>query len=148
MRTMKRLNKDILIAGRIRNLDTATLPALETQVRIDIYSLTGGYWKNFRIRQVADREIEFSFERTLNDPRILDPDLVFNLDAAAVVGLGLDGFRLPEPWMEPPYGHTYFFEKSVFIDCYRKSTVLLGGSRIKDMAVDADYARVAVRLVY
>ena len=68
---MKRLNKDILIAGRIRNLDTATLPALETQVRIDIYSLTGGYWKNFRIRQVADREIEFSFERTLNDPRIL-----------------------------------------------------------------------------
>lgn len=63
---MKRLNKDILIAGRIRNLDTATLPALETQVRIDIYNLTGGYWKNFRIRQVADREIEFSFERTLN----------------------------------------------------------------------------------
>lgn len=145
---MKRLKKDILIAGRIRNLDTTTLPALETQVRMDAYRLTGGCWNNFRIRQVADREIEFSFERTLNDPSILDPGLVFNLDAATIVGLGLDGFRLPEPWMEPPYDYTYFFEKPVFIDCYRKSTALLGGSRIKDMTVDADDKKVVVKLVY
>lgn len=145
---MKRLKKDVLIAGRIRNLDTTVLPALETQVRPDIYNLTGGYWKNFQIRQAADREIEFSIDRPLNDGDILNPDLVFNLDAAAIVGLGLDGFRLPEPWMEPPYDLTYFFEKSVFIDCYRKSTVLLGGSRIKDMQVDADYEKVVVKLVY
>ena len=141
--------RNIFITGRIHNVSDTPLTMIQRQVQEDLDKLAGGHHMDFRISQISGNEHELVFFRSCNYHDILKTNLVWDVDAAIITGLGLDGLELPEMWFEPPFGiYTYFFEKSEFIRCYQKSAVRLGGNRMKDMQVGADYEKVVVKLAY
>ena len=141
--------RNIFITGRIHNVSDTPLTVIQQQVQEDIDRLTGGHYVEFRISQISEDEYELVFFRPCNYHDIMKANLVWDVDAAIITGLGLDGFELPEMWIEPPFGiYTYFFEKSEFIRCYQKSAKKLGADRIRNLQVDADYKKIVVKLVY
>ena len=141
--------RNVFITGKIHNLRSTPLPMIQSQVQEDLDKLTGGDYVDFEINRISEKELELVFKRSCGKHDIMRSGLVWDVDAAIITGLGLDGFELPEMWFEPPFGiYTCFIEKTEFIRCYRKSAVRLGGNRIKDMQVDADYEKVVVKLVY
>ena len=141
--------RNIFITGRIHNVSDTPLTIIQRQVQEDLDKLAGGHHMDFRISQISGNEYELFFFRSCNYHDIMRTNLVWDVDAAIITGLGLDGFELPEMWAEPPFGiYTYFFEKSEFIRCYQKSAKILGANRIGNLQMDADYEKVVVKLVY
>jgi hypothetical protein len=53
------------------------------------------------------------------------------IDTNIITGHGFDGFRVPVYWGGVPYGYPFFMPKEEFIECYKKSAIKLGGSRLK-----------------
>ena len=53
------------------------------------------------------------------------------IDTNIITGHGFDGFKVPVYWGGVSYGYPFFMPKEEFIDCYKKSAIKLGGSRLK-----------------
>lgn len=66
--------------------------------------------------------------------------------AKIITGHGFDGFKVPVYWGGGPYGYLYFMPKEEFIDCYKKSAIKLGRSRLKFAEVNA--MRYQIRLFW
>ena len=56
---------------------------------------------DFRISQISEDEYELVFFHPCNNHDFLKANLVWDVDAAIITGLGLDGFELPEIHIVP-----------------------------------------------
>lgn len=134
--TKKRLAKKIFVASHVYDTVNKTDDEITLEVQENLNRLIGSDRVRFSLATVGN-EVNLAFERGINySERELNEKLMYDADAYMICGIGLDGFKLPFMWYEPPFGFTYTFDQSVFIECYKKSARDLKASRIKEITLD------------
>ena len=96
--------------------------------------------------------MELIFTRKYRDGEIdwlnYNPETIYCTDAKIITGHGFDGFKVPVYWGGVPYGYPFFMPKEEFINCYKKSAIKLGGSRLKFAEVGIMPDKIIFALAY
>lgn len=125
----KGLAKKVFISGKIYDTNVLTEKQIETAVQVDLDSLIGKDKVIFNISITQDR-INLIFRRNVDYGRADCNTLILDADAYMICGIGLNGFKLPKMWLEPPLGYPYHFEQSVFRQYYKDNALNLGADKV------------------
>lgn len=121
--------KKVFISGKIYDTNVLTEKQIETAVQTDLDSLIGKDKVIFNIGITQDR-INLIFRRNVNYGKVDCNTLILDADAYMICGIGLNGFKLPQMWTEPPFGYSYHFEQNEFMRCYKENALELGGDKV------------------
>ena len=125
----KGLAKKVFISGKIYDTNVLTEKQIETAVQADLDSLIGKDKVIFNISITQDR-INLIFRRNVDYGRADCNTLILDADAYMICGIGLNGFKPPHMWLEPPMNCTYRFEQNEFVRCYKENALELGGDKV------------------
>lgn len=138
--------------GKVYDLSTLGVNEVENAVQADLDKVfnTGGV--RFLLKEVSGKTLELTFLRKYREGEIdwlnYDPKTIYNIDANIITGHSFNGFRIPDYWGGVPFGYTFFMPKEEFINCYKKSAIKLGGSRLKFAEVNAMPDKIILALAY
>lgn len=130
------LGKKIFIVSKVYDTKKMLDEEITALVQADLDTLIGKDRVEFEIN-ITETDIELTFRRGIDysDDR-LQKKLIIDADAYMICGIGLNGFKPPVMWYEPPFGYTYFFDQAEFEKCYKRSATKLGANRVKDLILD------------
>lgn len=130
------MKKKFFITSKVYDTKKITDAEITALVQADLNELIGKGRVGFEIN-TTETEIELTFRRGIDysDDR-LQKGLIIDADAYMICGIGLNGFKPPVMWYEPPFGYTYYFDQAEFEKCYKRSATKLGANRVKDLKLD------------
>lgn len=140
------MKKKIFIASKI--YDTAKMADKEivTLVQADLNKLIGEGRVEFEIN-TTETEIGLTFNRRIDYPDYrLQEGVIINADAYMVCGIGVNGFKLPVMWYEPPFGCTVYLDQTEFEEYYKRNATKLGANRVKDLILDVRKDALVMKL--
>lgn len=124
------MKKKIFIVSKIYDTEKMTDEDIRISVQTDIDRLIGENRVRFYIN-TTDKRADLMFFRNV-DYGMTKPEVdILDADAYMICGIGLEGFKLPEMWFEPPFGYSYHFRQKEFKRCYKESAIQLGADRVK-----------------
>ncbi len=140
------MRKKVFIASKIYDTAKMTDAEIAALVQADLNELIGEGRVEFEIN-TTETEIELTFNRRIDYPDYkLQEGVIIDADAHMVCGIGLNGFKPPVMWYEPPFGYTYFFDQAEFEKCYKRSATKLGANRVKDLILDVRKDALVMKL--
>ena len=130
------MNKKVFIVSKVYDTKKIADEEIKALVQADLDTLIGKGRVELEVN-TTETEIELTFRRGIDysDDR-LQKGLIIDADAYMICGIGLNGFKPPVMWYEPPFGYTYFFDQAEFEKCYKRSATKLGANRVKDLKLD------------
>lgn len=140
------MKKKIFIASKI--YDTAKMADEEivTLVQADLNKLIGEGRVEFEIN-TTETEIGLTFNRRIDYPDYrLQEGVIIDADAHMLCGIGLDGFKLPVMWYEPPFGCTVYLDQAEFEEYYKRNATKLGANRVKKLILDVRKDALVMKL--
>lgn len=130
------MNKKVFIASKIYDTAKMTDAEIAALVQADLDELIGEGRVEFEIN-TTETEIGLTFNRRIDYPDYrLQERVIIDADAHMVCGIGLNGFKLPVMWYEPPFGCTIYFDQAEFEEYYKRNAAKLGANRVKDLILD------------
>jgi hypothetical protein len=127
------MKKKIFVMGKVYYLAKQEICEIENEIQTDLDKFSSGGIR-FKIDITSEKTLELIFTRQYRDGEIdwlnYDSKTIYCTDAKIITGHGFDGFRVPVYWGGVPYGYPFFMPKEEFINCYKKSAIKLGGSRL------------------
>ena len=140
------MRKKVFIASKIYDTAKMTDAEIAALVQADLNELIGEGRVEFEIN-TTETEIELTFNRRIDYPDYkLQEGVIIDADAHMVCGIGLNGFKPPVMWYEPPFGYTYFFDQAEFEKCHKRSATKLGANRVKDLILDVRKDALVMKL--
>ena len=140
------MKKKIFIASKIYDTSKMTDAEIVALVQADLNELIGEGRVEFEIN-TTETEIELTFNRRIDYPdNKLQKGVIIDADAYMICGIGLNGFKPPVMWYEPPFGYTYFFDQAEFEKCYKRSATKLGANRVKGLILDVRKDALVMKL--
>lgn len=124
------MKKKIFIVSKLYDTAVMTDEAIRVAVQADIDRLIGAGRVKFDIITTNNCSA-LIFHRNVDYGMADYKTEILDADAYMVCGIGLDGFKLPQMWYEPPFGYSYHFKQSVFKKYYKKNALVLGADKIK-----------------
>ena len=146
------MKKKIFTMGKVYDLSTLGVNEVEKLVQADLDKVFNAGGVRFKLREVSGKTLELTFFRKYREREIdwlnYDSKTIYCTDAKIITGHGFDGFRVPVYWGGVPYGYLFFMPKEEFINCYKKSAVKLGGSKLKFAEVGIMPDKIILALAY
>lgn len=139
------MRKKILIVSKVYDTAIMTDEAIKIAVQADIDRLIGTGRVKFDITS-TEKGSTLIFHRNVDYGMTKPSTEIIDADAYMVSGIGLDGFKLPSMWYEPPFGYTYSFSQSEFKRCYKISAIGLGADKVGWMKLDIEKNVLKVRI--
>ena len=140
------MNKKVFIASKIYDTAKMTDAEIVALVQADLNELIGEGRVEFEIN-TTETEIELTFNRRIDYPDYrLQEGVIIDADAHMVCGIGLNGFKLPVMWYEPPFGCTVYFDQAEFEEYYKRNATKLGANRVKDLILDVRKDTLVMKL--
>lgn len=140
------MKKKIFIVSKVYDTKKMLDEEIKALVQADLDTLIGKGRVEFEIN-TTETEIELTFNRRIDYPdNKLQKGVIIDADAYMICGIGLNGFKPPVMWYEPPFGYTYFFDQAEFEKCYKRSATKLGANRVKDLILDVRKDALVMKL--
>lgn len=140
------MNKKVFIASKIYDTAKMTDAEIVALVQADLDELIGKGRVEFEIN-TTETEIGLTFNRRIDYPDYrLQEGVIIDADAHMVCGIGLDGFKLPVMWYEPPFGCTVYLDQAEFEEYYKRNATKLGANRVKDLELDVRKDALVMKL--
>lgn len=139
------MRKKILIVSKVYDTEVLTDEAIKIAVQADIDRLIGAGRVKFDII-TTNNSSTLIFHRNVDYGMTKPSTEIIDADAYMVSGIGLDGFKLPSMWYEPPFGYTYSFSQSEFKRCYKISAIGLGADKVGWMKLEIKNYALKVRI--
>lgn len=122
-----------------------TIEEIKIAVQADIDRLIGAGRVKFDI-STTNNSSTLIFHRNVDYGMTKPNTEILDADAYMVSGIGLDGFKLPSMWYEPPFGYTYSFSQSEFKRCYKISAIGLGADKVGWMKLEIKNYALKIRI--
>lgn len=129
------MKKKIFIVSKLYDTAVMTDEAIRVAVQADIDRLIGAGRVKFDIITTNNCSA-LIFHRNVDYGMADYKTEILDADAYMVCGIGLDGFKLPQMWYEPPFGYSYHFKQSVFKKYYKTSAIGLGADKVGWMKLE------------
>lgn len=139
------MKKKIFIVSKIYDTEVLTDNEIKVEVQKDLDTLIGTGRVKFDIT-TTNNSSTLIFHRNVDYGMTKPSTEIIDADAYMVSGIGLDGFKLPSMWYEPPFGYTYSFSQSEFKRCYKISAIGLGADKVGWMKLDIEKNVLKVRI--
>lgn len=140
------MKKKIFIASKIYDTAKMTDAEIVALVQADLNKLIGEGRVEFEIN-TTETEMGLTFNRRIDYPdNKLQEGVIIDADAHMVCGIGLDGFKLPVMWYEPPFDCTVYFDQAEFEKYYKRNATKLGANRVKDLILDVRKDALVMKL--
>lgn len=139
------MKKKILIASKLYDTEVLTDNEIKVEVQKDLDTLIGAGRVKFDI-STTNNSSTLIFHRNVDYGMTKPNTEILDADAYMVCGIGLDGFKLPQMWYEPPFGYSYHFKQSVFKKYYKTSAIELGADKVGWMKLDIEKNVLKVRI--
>ena len=145
------MKKKIFVMGKVYDLAKQKISEIENEIQTDLDKFSSG-GIGFKINITSEKTLDLIFTRQYRDGEIdwlnYDSKTIYCTDAKIITGHGFDGFRVPVYWGGVPYGYLFFMPKEEFIECYKKSAIKLGGSRLKFAEINTILDKIVFALAY
>lgn len=142
------INKKIFIAGKIYDLQAMDKDTVEASVQEYLDSAIGKGRGRFELYTIGNMTAMF-FHRGF-DYSAYDADPVKDImdaDAFMMTAHEYEGFKMPRPFpIIPGCVYPYRIKQTDFLDAYRKSTKILGASRVKNAWLDIAPQSIVLRV--
>lgn len=139
------MRKKIFIGSKLYDTAVLTDNEIKVEVQKDLDTLIGVGRVKFDIA-TTNNSSTLIFHRNVDYGMTKSDTEIIDADAYMVCGIGLDGFKLPSMWYEPPFGYTYSFSQSEFKRCYKTSAIGLGADKVGWMKLEIKNYALKVRI--
>lgn len=139
------MKKKVFLVSKIYDTATMADQMIKVLVQADLNELIGKGRVKFEIN-TTETEIELTFRRGIDYSDDIQKKLIIDADAYMICGIGLNGFKPPVMWYEPPFGYTYFFDQAEFEEYYKRNVTKLGANRVKDLILDVRKDALVMKL--
>lgn len=148
--TSQQLSKKVFIAGKVYDLQVMDKDEVEASVQEYLDSAIGKDKARFELCTIGNM-ITMSFYRGFDyTPYNADPAKdIMDADAFMMTAHEYKGFMMPVPFPTlpvPGFGYPYHIRQTDFLDAYRKSTKVLGASRIRNAWLDINPQSIVLRV--
>ena len=145
------MKKKIFVMAQVYDLTKQEISEIENEVQKDLDKYSNG-GIGFKINITSEKTLELIFTRKYRYGEIdwlnYNPETIYCTDAKIITGHGFDGFKVPVYWGGVLYGYPFFMPKEEFIECYKKSAIKLGGSKLKLAEVGIMPDKIIFALAY
>ncbi len=139
------MNKKVFIVSKVYDTATMADQVIKALVQADIDKLIGENRVKFYIN-TTDKRVDLMFFRNVDYGMVKTKTELLDVDAYMICGIGLDNFKLPEMWFEPPFGYSYHFQQKEFKRCYKESALQLGADQVKWSKLEINKHSLVFRL--
>lgn len=139
------MKKKIFIVSKVYDTAAMTDEAIRVEVQKDLDTLIGADRVKLDIA-TTNNSSTLIFHRNVDYGMTKPNTEIIDADAYMVCGIGLDGFKLPSMWYEPPFGYTYSFSQAEFKKCYKTSAIGLGADKVGWMKLEIKNYALKVRI--
>lgn len=137
--------KKIFIVSKLYDTAVLTDNEIKLEVQKDLDTLIGAGRVKFDITS-TEKGSTLIFHRNVDYGMTKPNTEIIDADAYMICGIGLDGFKLPQMWYEPPFGYSYHFKQSEFKKYYKKNALVLGADKVGWMKLDIEKNVLKVRI--